>query len=131
MIKYAKKPKQRRYEMEKELYIFHYDDEKDRVNLKLMGEIDHHSAAILRHEIDEALMKVRPQMLYIDLSSVDFMDSSGLGLIMGRFSLMTKLGGETVVINPSPRAKKILTLAGMEKILRIEKREAKANEGKK
>ena len=117
--------------MEKELYVFHYDEEKKRVNLRLVGEIDHHSAAILRHEIDEALMKNRPNLLYVDLSGVDFMDSSGLGLIMGRYSLMKKLGGETVVLNPSPRAKKILTLAGMEKVIRIEKREVKADESKK
>ncbi len=117
--------------MEKELYISLYDEEKERFTLSLVGEIDHHSAAVLRHEIDEALMKKRPRTLYIDLSRVDFMDSSGLGLIMGRFSLMTKLGGETVVLNPSPGAKRILSLAGMEKIIRIEKREVKANEGKK
>ncbi len=117
--------------MEKELYISHYDEKKDRVTLSLVGEIDHHSAALLRHEIDEMLMRVHPETLYIDLSSVDFMDSSGLGLIMGRFSLMTKIGGETVVINPSPRAKKILALAGMDKIIRIEKRMAGTNEGKK
>lgn len=117
--------------MEKDLYISLYDEEKDRITIRLVGEIDHHSAAVLRHEIDESLMEKRPKTLYIDLSSVDFMDSSGLGLIMGRFSLMTKLGGETVVINPSPGAKRILSLAGMEKMIRIEKREAKANEGKK
>ena len=117
--------------MEKELYISMYDEEKDRVTVKLVGEIDHHNAAVLRREVDEMLMKLSPRTLYIDLSSVDFMDSSGLGLIMGRFTLMTKLGGETVVINPSHGAKRILTLAGMEKIIRIEKREVKANEGKK
>lgn len=117
--------------MEKELYISLYDEEKDRITISLVGEIDHHGAAVIRHEIDEMLMKKRPMTLNIDLSGVDFMDSSGLGLIMGRFSLMTKLGGETVVINPSPRAKKILTLAGMEKIIRIEKREVKKNESKK
>ena len=116
--------------MEKEMYISLYDEENDRIILKLVGEIDHHSATCLRHEVDEMLLKIRPRGLCIDLSSVDFMDSSGLGLIMGRFALMKKLGGETEVINPSLRAKKILSLAGMEKIIRIEKREAKANEGK-
>ena len=117
--------------MEKELYVSFYDEEKERVNLKLVGEIDHHSAVALRHEVDEMLMKLRPETLYIDLSAVEFMDSSGLGFIMGRFTLMKNLGGETVVINPSPGAKRILTLAGMEKLIRIEKREVKTNDGKK
>ncbi len=116
--------------MEKEIFISNYDEEKDRVTLSLVGEIDHHSAISLRHKIDEMLMQTRPKTLYIELSSVEFMDSSGLGLIMGRYALMEKLGGETVLINPAPRVKKILSLAGMEKVIRIEKRKAMTNENK-
>ena len=116
--------------MEKDLFISDYDEEKSRVTVRLCGEIDHHSAASVRHEIDEMLMRLRPKMLRIDLSIVDFMDSSGLGLIMGRYSLMEKLGGETVLRNPGERVKKILSLAGMERIIRIEKRKAITNENK-
>lgn len=114
--------------MDKDLFISEYDEEKDRVLLTLCGEIDHHSAVAVRHEIDDMLMLTRPKMLIIDLSCVEFMDSSGLGLIMGRYSLMEKLGGETVIQNPSLRVKKILSLAGMERIIRIEKRKANTNE---
>ncbi|MBQ8207547.1 MAG: anti-sigma factor antagonist [Clostridia bacterium] len=116
--------------MEKDLFISEYDEEKDRMTVVLSGEIDHHSAVSVRHEIDDMLMFTRPKKLIIDLSCVDFMDSSGLGLIMGRYSLMEKLGGETVIRNPSERVKKILSLAGMERIIRIEKRKAKTNENK-
>ena len=48
------------------------------------------------------------------------MDSSGLGLIMGRYSVMKELGGEMIVWNPSPETRSILTLAGMERMVRIE-----------
>lgn len=116
--------------MDKELFISDFDEEKNRVRIMLCGEIDHHSAVAIRREIDAMLMHTRPKQLIIDLSSVEFMDSSGLGLIMGRFSLMEKLGGETILRNPADRVKKILTLAGMERIIRIEKRKANANESK-
>ncbi len=116
--------------MEKELFISSYDEENNRVFLKLCGEIDHHSAKILRSEIDTMLMRTRPKKLIINLSSVEFMDSSGLGLIMGRFTLMEKLGGETVLENPCEGVKKILSLAGMERIIKIKKRKEKSNEKK-
>lgn len=116
--------------MEKDLFLSEYDEEKDRVTVILCGEIDHHSALSIRREIDDMILLTRPKILIIDLHKVDFMDSSGLGLIMGRFSLMEKLGGETLLRNPNERIKKILTLAGMEKIIRIEKRKAKTNESK-
>lgn len=116
--------------MEKDLFISEYDEEKSRVKIVLCGEIDHHSAVSLRHEIDNMLMLTRPQSLILDLSCVDFMDSSGLGLIMGRYSLMEKLGGNTIIRNPSPRVKKILSLAGMERVIKIENRKETSNENK-
>ena len=51
---------------------------------------------------------------------MSFMDSSGLGLIMGRYSVMKDLEGEMTVWNPSPETRAILTLAGMERLVRIE-----------
>ncbi len=116
--------------MEKELFLSEYDEEHNKITLTLYGEIDHHSAAVLRREIDAMLLRIRPSRLIINLSKVDFMDSSGLGLIMGRYTLMEKLGGETVIENPCERVKKILSLAGMERIIKIQKRKEKINEKK-
>lgn len=86
----------------------------------IRGEIDHHTAASVRQGIDALLFERRPERLVIDLSAVGFMDSSGLGLIMGRYSVMRELGGELVVYNPCRETWTILTLAGMERIIRIE-----------
>ena len=58
----------------------------------LKGEIDHHSAVNVRTKIDEALFYYHPQTLVIDIGRVDFMDSSGLGLIMGRLAKTKELG---------------------------------------
>ena len=83
----------------------------------LSGEIDHHSAVRVRREIDEALYLYLPKTLVIDIGSVAFMDSSGLGLIMGRFAKAKEIGTALIVRDPSPRAKKMLMLAGLEKLI--------------
>ena len=95
--------------------------EGDRLILSLSGEIDHHSAASLREGADELIYKLRPLSVCIDLSRIDFMDSSGLGFIMGRYALQKKLGGTTVLIDPNPRVEKIIALAGLERIIKIDR----------
>ncbi len=90
------------------------------LSIHVRGEIDHHTASEIRRGIDGVLFEKRPQKLILDLSAVSFMDSSGLGLIMGRYSVMKELDGEMVVWNPSPEIRSILTLAGMERMVRIE-----------
>ena len=91
----------------------------------LLGEIDHHSAVRVRQEIDEALYLYLPKTLVIDIGGVAFMDSSGLGLIMGRFAKAKEIGTALIVRDPSPRAKKMLMLAGLEKLIETEESEAK------
>ena len=90
------------------------------LKIKLRGEIDHHSAVALRGAVDDMIRQKRPQKLVIDMSAVELMDSSGLGLIMGRYALMNEIGGATVVLDPSPRVEKIMSLAGLERIVRVE-----------
>lgn len=87
----------------------------------LLGEIDHHSAIRVRTHIDEALFLHIPKTLIMDIGGVDFMDSSGLGLIMGRYTKAKELGTALIVRNPSPRAAKMLTISGLEKIIQIER----------
>ncbi len=90
-----------------------------RLKIKLRGEIDHHSAVALRTSIDDMIRSKRPAELLIDMSAVDFMDSSGLGLIMGRYSVMQEIGGEIFVCDPNPSTERIMNLAGMERIIKI------------
>lgn len=90
------------------------------LNVRIRGEIDHHTAVEIRNGIDAVLFAQRPRRLNLDMSSVSFMDSSGLGLIMGRLSIMKELGGDLVLCDPSPEIRNILTLAGMERIVKIE-----------
>ena len=96
--------------------------------LTLHGEIDHHSAVQIRTEMDALLLESLPKKVVLDLSSIEFMDSSGLGLIMGRYALMQKLGGELTLKNPHERLVKIFTLAGLQRIVRIEESEKETEE---
>ena len=100
-----------------------FDSEFDGVSLRirLRGEIDHHTAAVVRVSIDELIRSRAPRVLLLDMSAVDFMDSSGLGLIMGRLSLMQSIGGEMMVLDPSPATEKIMGLAGMERMIKIKR----------
>lgn len=98
-----------------------FDSEFDghTLKIKLRGEIDHHSASAVRTSMDDMIRSRHPRRLIIDMSAVDFMDSSGLGLIMGRYSLMESMGGETCVLDPSPATERIMSLAGMERVITI------------
>ena len=69
----------------------------------LSGEIDHHAAQTLRREIDAQVDDRLPELLTLDFSGVTFMDSSGVGLILGRGRHVSALGGRLTVQNP-PRA---------------------------
>ena len=89
------------------------------VTVYVRGEIDHHTAVTIRNGIDAVLFEKRPEQLRLDLSAVSFMDSSGLGLIMGRLSVMKELGGHLLILNPSRETQSILSLAGMERLVPI------------
>ncbi len=93
----------------------------------LSGEIDHHSAREIRGAIDEAAAKVKPKLLTLDFSAVQFMDSSGVGLIMGRCKLMQLWGGRVKITNLPPKIEKIVSLAGLNQLCMIVK-EVKVHE---
>ena len=78
------------------------------------GEIDHDSAAKIRARIDGAAQSVKPRVLCMDFSGVSFMDSSGVGLVMGRYRQMKLLGGALRVINVSDSIYKIFAMSGLE-----------------
>lgn len=104
---------------------------EQRVTAFLEGDIDHHSAMALRMEIDDAIQTYKPKVLKLDYGDVTFMDSSGVGLVMGRVRIMSPFGGRIIVSNLSPHNYKVMQLAGLEKIAKISKREDVSNESKK
>ena len=92
----------------------------------LNGEIDHHTARDIRQAIDTTVEKSHPRHLVLDFSGVQFLDSSGIGLVMGRYKLMQAMGGDVTVCGLSPKLEKIVTLSGLSKLIKIER--MKSNE---
>ena len=87
----------------------------------LDGEIDHHSAFELRTSIDAAIKDNAPEMLVLDFKNITFMDSSGIGLVMGRYRALAGTGAEIHITNTSPQIYKVMKLAGMERLVHLDK----------
>lgn len=99
-----------------------FDFKDGTLYVSLIGEINHHNAFSVRQEIDEKIQELNSKNLVLDLAEVSFMDSSGLGLIMGRYQRMQELGGTLTVANPSADHKKLFKLAGLNKLVKIVKK---------
>ena len=85
------------------------------VTAYLSGEIDHHSAREMRECIDSAVELNMPTLLVLDFSEVSFMDSSGIGLVMGRYRNLQKSGADLHITGAPPNIHKVMKLAGLEK----------------
>ena len=83
------------------------------LTVEILGEVDHHSARPLREEIDRQLYLYRPSLFCLSLARVNFMDSSGLGLILGRLSLCRELGCPMRLTDVSERAARLFRMAGL------------------
>jgi stage II sporulation protein AA (anti-sigma F factor antagonist) len=91
-------------------------EENESLRVRILGEIDHHCITELRSQIDSRLFNVRPRILVLDFSSVSFMDSSGIGLIMGRVEKAKSLGTKVSLVGLSKTVYKLVSLAGLLKI---------------
>ena len=84
------------------------------------GEIDHHSAAAVRKQIDDAYEESRCTDIVFDMNRVEFMDSSGIGMMIGRCKNMDFTGGEVRAEHMNGRIRKIFLLSGLHKMVKIE-----------
>ena len=98
-----------------------YDFLNETLKITLAGEIDHHTAREIREDIDRQIYLCRAKNVMLDLQKVGFMDSSGLGLVLGRYAHVKEAGGVLKVLNPSSGAERVLRMAGAEKIIPIVK----------
>lgn len=79
----------------------------------LAGEIDHDAAQSLRIQLDDALLNRTPKILVLDFGGVGFMDSSGIGLILGRQRRARALGGSLKIQHAPEQLRRVLQLAGI------------------
>ena len=100
------------------------------VTAYLSGELDHHTARAMREAIDNAVELNMPSRLVLNFKNISFMDSSGIGLVMGRYRLLKSINpsSQIEIKNVTLQTKKIMELAGLSSIAKIKETE---NEYKK
>ncbi|MBR5451429.1 MAG: anti-sigma factor antagonist [Clostridia bacterium] len=103
--------------------LIKFKKEKETLTAYLEGEIDHHTAAFARNEIDTELMGGTPAKLILDFGGVTFMDSSGIGLVMGRYKTANSINAALEVSNIPQNIYKLMKLAGLEKLAELKRKD--------
>ena len=94
---------------------------KEGLNLiaELRGELDHHSAQEIRNKLDDAIERDKIQNLIMSFEGVTFMDSSGIGVVIGRYKKLSIRGGKLLVTNINSTIGKVFELSGLYKIIKV------------
>jgi len=85
--------------------------------IKLNGELDHHSASYVRDSIDDEILAKNPKNIIFDMSRLNFMDSSGIGVIIGRYKLIASNGGKVGIVSMKPQIRRIYEICGLKRII--------------
>ena len=94
--------------------------EKDKLLIfKMTDEIDDHSVQKIRRKADYEMERYMPKRIVFDFDSVTFMDSAGIGLIIGRYKFANMLGGKLEVANLTQNVKKIFEMSGILKLIPV------------
>jgi len=96
-----------------------FERHKNCLVVNILGDIDHHFADLVRDRIDNEAVESGAKNIVFDLSKVDFMDSSGIGMIIGRYKYTLNKGGFTAVTGLSVNLKKLMLLSGLYRIIKI------------
>lgn len=94
-----------------------YEKRNGTLRVRLSGELDHRRAGELRAELDGLIADPGVRRLVFDLSGLEFMDSSGIGMMIGRYKLMRRRGGSVAVMPGSRRMDRIMQLSGLYEII--------------
>ena len=96
-----------------------YQVQENCLTIYLPSEVDHHNAEEMRKNADALIERNHIKFVIFDFEMTDFLDSSGIGVIMGRYKIIRLVGGEVWAVHANARIKKILTMSGMTKIMQI------------
>ncbi|WP_234119309.1 anti-sigma F factor antagonist [Clostridium hydrogenum] len=91
----------------------------DKLIISIIGELDHHSTDEIRNKIDDKIKSGGYKKVILDFSHVTFMDSSGIGVIIGRYKKLKLSNGVLCIANISNSVKKVFELSGLFKIINV------------
>ena len=97
--------------------MFSYELKRGTLTVSLSGELDQRMAARVREEIDALIDDARVRRLVFDVSGLEFMDSSGIGLIIGRYKRLSRRGGSVAVADPDARIDKLFQMSGVYQVV--------------
>ena len=87
--------------------------------VNLSGELDHHTADQLRSRLNNVMSTTEIRHIVFNLRHLDFMDSSGIGIILGRYNQLKAINGRVMVIGMKPLVRKVFQLSGLSQIIKI------------
>ena len=93
--------------------------EKRALLVKVNGELDHHMAEKIRAEVDDKMRSTNAVNVIFDFSQLSFMDSAGLGVIMGRYKKARTLGGKVIVFGVNAGVLRIMEMSGLSGIIKL------------
>lgn len=85
--------------------------------IKVIGEIDHHTSEMIREKIDKEFSRSNAKNIIFDFSGINFMDSSGIGVIMGRYRNTEQIGGKVAIVGANQSLNRIFNISGLHKII--------------
>ena len=100
------------------------EQEKNCLRVYVPRELDHHEADRLKQEADFFIETGQVKTLVFDFAGTEFMDSSGIGIVLGRYKVVSKGGGRLRIINANRRVERILRMAGIFSIAEYRQRRA-------
>lgn len=99
-----------------------YAKETRTLTFKLTEEIDQHTADQIRRRMDDEIERFIPRKVILDCSNISFMDSSAIGLVLGRYKLAKMIGGNMLIENVDKSMKRILDMSGVSRIIKIDEK---------
>ena len=99
-----------------------YEKENKRLIFEIHEEIDEYVVQNMRRRIDNEIERYMPKEVIFDFNKVSFMDSAGIGMIIGRYKMAKMLGGELEIINANKAIRKVLEMSGIVNIIPIKEK---------
>ena len=99
-----------------------YSKKDKLLTVEITEEIDHHIVEKIRRKVDDEITRYMPRKTIFDFSRVTFMDSAGIGMLIGRYKMMKLIGGSLEIVNISQTVRRILEMSGINKIIPMENR---------
>ncbi len=93
--------------------------EKRTIIVKIQTDLDHHTAAEIRRNVDTKIKSSNAINVIFDFGLVDFMDSSGIGMLMGRYKITNILGGKVIIFGAKKEVMRIIDMSGIDKIISV------------